>query len=139
MSARAIAALVLSLLSCAVLSAQLPSAWGHWEWFAPVQVAGTASTDFVGVVIPPALAGKAQREWADLRVIDEAGAEQPFVIRAHTGGATAVWRSARLLDPGWVPGQYSQATSISVATRRAHRVRIDVRRPARLSDGSRSP
>jgi hypothetical protein len=128
MSARAIAALVLTVLSCAVLSAQLPGGWAHWEWFAPVQVAGAASTDFVGVVIPPALGGKAQRDWADLRVIDDTGAEQPFVIRAHTGGATVAWRNARLLDPGWVPGQYSQATFDLGSDSGVHnRVRIDVR------------
>ncbi len=98
-------ALVVSALP---LAAQLPDEWRHWQYAAPIEVTSVEAPRLVSVLIPDAVTAEAARDWADLRVIDEAGREVPYVLEARDGREQREWRPARLLDPGFVPNQYSQ-------------------------------
>jgi hypothetical protein len=101
-----LAALVLAAVA---LDAQLPETWRHWQFAAPIEVTPAEEPRFVSVLVPDAVTAAAARDWADLRVIDEAAREVPYVLEARDRRDRREWRAARLLDPGFVPGQYSQA------------------------------
>ena len=74
----------LATLAVALVHAQADT-WRHWQFVAPVTVpAGTPAT-LAGFVMTPDLVSRAQTDWADLRVIDDAGREVPFVIRERHG------------------------------------------------------
>ncbi len=97
------------VLGAVTLAAQLPETWRHWQFAAPIEVTPAEAPRFVSVLVPDAVTAAAARDWADLRVIDEAAREVPYVLEARDARERREWRSARLLDPGFVPGQYSQA------------------------------
>ena len=97
------------VLAAVPLNAQLPETWRHWQFAAPIEVAPADEPRFVSVLVPDAVTAAAARDWADLRVIDEAAREVPYVLEARDARERREWRAARLLDPGFVPGQYSQA------------------------------
>lgn len=113
-AAASAAAVLVTFAGSAVLAQSggqtLPSAWAHWRVYAPVRVDASDAGGFVSVVPPPGIAAAAQRDWSDVRVIDDTGREQPFVVRVRVGTSSIQWRTARVFDPGYVPGQYSQAT-----------------------------
>ena len=90
--------------------ASLPGAWAHWRVVAPVRVDAADAGAFVAVVPPSGILAAAQRDWSDIRVLDDMGAEQPFVVRVRASGPAIAWRTARVFDPGSVPNAYSQAT-----------------------------
>lgn len=97
------------MLAAVTLAAQLPETWRHWQFAAPIEVTPAEEPRFVSVLVPDAVTAAAARDWADLRVIDEAAREVPYVLEARDARERREWRAARLLDPGVVPGQYSQA------------------------------
>lgn len=101
-----LAAIVLGAVS---VQAQLPEAWRHWQYAAPIEVTPAEEPRFVSVLVPDPVTAAAARDWADLRVIDEAAREVPYVLEVRDARERREWRAARLLDPGFVPGQYSQA------------------------------
>ena len=102
-------ALAVLVLTAVTLAAQLPETWRHWQFAAPIEVTPVEEPRFVSVLVPDAVTTAAARDWADLRVIDEAAREVPYVLEARDARERREWRAARLLDPGFVPGQYSQA------------------------------
>ena len=68
------------------------------------------ATRLVAVELTDAVSRRASPGWSDLRVVDDAGREVPYVLHARTGGTTIEWRPARLLEPGFVSGRYTEAT-----------------------------
>ena len=68
------------------------------------------ATRLVAVELNDAVSRRANPAWSDLRVVDDAGREVPYVLHARTGGTTIEWRPARLLEPGFVSGRYTEAT-----------------------------
>jgi hypothetical protein len=105
---RGFVAAALATLAVALVHAQSDT-WRHWQFVAPVTVpAGTPAT-LAGFVMTPDLVGRAQTDWADLRLIDDAGREVPFVIRERHGERRFDLRPGRVIDRGWVPGESSQA------------------------------
>ena len=97
------------VLGAVSVQAQLPEAWRHWRYAAPIEVTPAEEPRFVSVLVSDAVTAAAARDWADLRVIDEAAREVPYVLEVRDARERREWRAARLLDPGFVPGQYSQA------------------------------
>lgn len=89
--------------------AQLPDAWKHWQYSAPVEAAPATEARLLAVPIPPAVTARAAEGWRDVRVIDTEGREVPYFLHARIGARTTVAREARLLEPGFVPGRYTQA------------------------------
>lgn len=89
----AIAAVVAAVAAAAVpLAAAVPSTWNHWRYAAPVDVDPTTTARLIGVVVPPAVIERSGRAPDDLRVIDDAGREVPFVfcVRRTTPDLAAV-------------------------------------------------
>ncbi len=89
-------------------AAQLPESWKHWQCAAPVELGPASEARLVAVPIPAAVTARAAEGWRDVRLIDAEGREVPFFLHARLGGRTTVAHAARLLEPGFVPGRYTQ-------------------------------
>ena len=105
---RTVRALLL-VAAAAAATAQLPVTWKNWQYSAPIETGEVDAARYGSVTVPFAVTARASRDWTDLRVIDAAGHEVPYVLSAALGGRTEERREARLLEPGVVAGQYSQA------------------------------
>ena len=90
--------------------AVLPDPWKHWKHSAPVHVPALGAPQLVRVRVSEAVSRDASPGWADLRVIDDAGREVPFVLHARTERLTREARQAQLLDLTYQPGEDTRAT-----------------------------
>jgi hypothetical protein len=79
-----------------------------WTWERPVEVQGAPG--FVRLPIPPEVFDESKATLDDLRVLDDNNALVPHVF--HWGRVHEVqeleWRSARLLNPTYLPGRYAR-------------------------------
>jgi hypothetical protein len=90
------------------LAGQVPEAWRQWRYASVIEAGDVAQARLTSVVVPAEVTARAQSDWDDLRVIDEAGREVPFVLHARFGGKRIERRDARVLEPSFVPGKYAQ-------------------------------
>jgi len=97
------------LCATTVWGAELPEAWRHWSSFRPIDPPPQSAGRLVGVAVPAEVLGAARGDLADLRIVDEAGREVPFVLHARFGRSVRDWRATTLSDTGFVPGAYTQA------------------------------
>lgn len=84
------------------------AAWNAWTTATPVVIAAASRPRFVRVRLPLTVDPGADGAYADLRVVDDRGAETPYAIdpqRSQPDGLRAV----RMVDTGFVPHRYSQA------------------------------
>jgi uncharacterized protein DUF3999 len=110
-----------------VAMAQLPVAWKNWQYSAPIDAGTTDTSRYVSVVLPVGVMTHAARGLGDLRVIDDQGKEVPYALSARLGGRATDQRSATLLEPSVVAGQYSQAMfDLGKGTRVHNVIKIDV-------------
>jgi hypothetical protein len=100
------ASLVLGL--AVPFSGQVPEAWRQWHYASVIEAGDIPQTRLTSVVVPADVTARAQPDWDDLRVIDEAGREVPYVLHARFGGKRIERREARVLEPSFVPGKYAQ-------------------------------
>jgi hypothetical protein len=63
----------------------------------------------VRVTLPLEVYARAQAGLADLRLIDQEGSEVPYILQIRRGQKTQQWRSARLIESGFLPGASTQA------------------------------
>ena len=108
---RSIGGCLILLVFAATSAAQLPEAWQHWRYSAPIQIASSSSDRLVSVLVPSSATTRARRDWIDLRVIDSHGDEVPFVLHARLGGKTSNRSQVPLLEPSAVEGSYQQAVA----------------------------
>jgi hypothetical protein len=115
-------AFVVGLIGAALLAAfaaladrRLPAAWKNWhysrtiELAAPVATTGAATaTQFADVVAPPDLYAHAQTGLADLRVIDDRGAEIPYVIFQRVGSSKSSTLPTTLRENSFSAGAFTQ-------------------------------
>ncbi len=100
----------LAMAAAAILAmAQLPSAWSHWRFLAPIEAGSTDSPRYASLTIPGSVMTHAAPGLVDLRLIDADGREVPYALSARLGGRVADRRDATLLEPSVVPKEYSQA------------------------------
>jgi hypothetical protein len=95
-------------LLAAPLAGQVPDAWRQWQYSSPIDAGDVQQPRVTSVVVSPDVTARAQPDWDDLRVIDEAGREVPYVLHARFGGRRSERREARVLEPSFVPGKYAQ-------------------------------
>jgi hypothetical protein len=109
---------VRSMVGCLILlaftgnlAAQLPEAWWHWRYSAPIETAPTSGSRLVRVPVPAPVTTRARRDWTDLRIIDSRGGEVPFVLHARLGGKSFNRHQVPLLEPSAIEGRYQQAVA----------------------------
>lgn len=90
-------------------AAALPEPWQSWRYSLPIDVPAGGAGALVSVLVPPEVTVESREGWTDLRVIDEAGREVPYVLFARFGGITSSRRPVRMLEPARIEGGYFQA------------------------------
>jgi hypothetical protein len=108
----------------------LPEAWRHWRYSAPIGVPESAEPQLVRALVPDVVSRKALPFWPDLRVVDDAGREVPFVLHARQRQHSREQRDARLLDVTYQPGHDTRATVDLGADARIHNA-IEIETPDR--------
>src|SRR5271163_3506555 len=98
------------LAACATLAADtpLPAAWKNWHYSRTMDLAPAAAGQLAGVVAPPDLYARAQTGLADLRVIDDQGAEVPYVIFQRPGSSKSSPLPTTLRENSFSAGAFTQ-------------------------------
>jgi len=96
------------LLGAIETPAREAETWQAWRYSRPLLSQASAGSSLLRVPLSADIYAHAQSNLADLRVIDEAGVEVPFVLHAVHGAQTRSWRNVRLTDVGFVPGRFTQ-------------------------------
>jgi hypothetical protein len=81
-------------------------AWSAWTQVTPVVVARAASAPYVRVQLPLSISPGANGDFADLRVIDDRGAERPYALDPQAPQFDD--RAVPLIDVGFVPRRGTQ-------------------------------
>ena len=88
--------------------ASLPSAWTNWKYFRAIQLSSTSTARLISVTVPPEVYTHSANRLADLRVIDDFGAEVPYLLQARFGSQQSTEQICRMQEKSFVPGKYSQ-------------------------------
>jgi hypothetical protein len=110
----ALVAAVLAALAVPVPDVQQPPPWQDWKYARPIELPPALSGSANGMVrfaLPGAVYGQSLPDLADLRVIDAAGAQQPFAIDQIAARTENQRLDATLSEQGFVPGRYTQAVA----------------------------
>lgn len=86
----------------------LPAAWSHWQYFRTIGLSETSVQQLVSVSVPQDVYARSTNHLADLRVIDDAGIEVPFILEAPRGSENMAQRGCPILESSFVPGKYTQ-------------------------------
>jgi Protein of unknown function (DUF3999) len=106
----AIAAALLATLA-ALADTPLPAAWEHWRYSRAIELPTpnpAGATQLAGVVAPPDIYAHAEPRLADLRVIDDQGAEVPYVIFQQLGSSKSASLPATLRENSFTAGSFTQ-------------------------------
>ncbi len=86
----------------------LPSAWKHWRYLRAIELSSTDTARLVSVVAPPDMYAHAKPWLADVRVIDDLGAEIPYVSVRREGMSKSTPLPASLRENSFSAGQFTQ-------------------------------
>jgi hypothetical protein len=99
---------ILATTARAQTSASLPAAWAHWKYFRSINLSATVSERLVFVRVPEEIYGLSANRLADLRIMDDRGAEIPYVLSVPRGVQSTVERPCTIRESSFVPGKYTQ-------------------------------
>ena len=97
---------LLLLFAAIAFSADLPDQWRSWRYSRSIVVPDT--TELAKVSIPLNLYPRLGHGFSDLRIIEDAGAETPFVLNDENVRTPAESRHAAIREHSFVPGNYTQ-------------------------------
>lgn len=103
-----IAAGALLAATVALGAAPLPHAWRNWRYSRAIELAPADTTRLAAVVVPEDVFRQSNASLADLRVMDDLGAETAYVVRTREGSTNTVSIPAKLIENSFAPGQYTQ-------------------------------
>jgi hypothetical protein len=104
-------ALALLAASFAALAGaqDLASPWNQWRYWRSLELDPNQAGDLRRLTMPAEVYARARPGLSDLRLVDDAGQEVPYVIHARQRNEQRQWRATQLEDLGNVAGQYTQA------------------------------
>ena len=109
MKRRLVASGVLIAAACAcTFAADLPSEWRAWRYSRSIQTSPTTTSVYCSAHVASGVFPHAKNSLADLRIIDESGAEVPYSLTSEDAGIKKQSRSVVLLENSYFPGQYTQ-------------------------------
>jgi hypothetical protein len=89
-------------------AAPLPSAWKHWHYSRAIELTPTDAARLVSVVAPSDMYVHAKPWLADVRVIDDLGAEVPHVSFRREGTSNITTLPATQRENSFTAGQFTQ-------------------------------
>jgi hypothetical protein len=101
----ALAVLVLGA-GAAAFASDLPSAWRSWHYSRPIEISDSSGLSRISV--PVNLYARLDDGFADLRIVDEAGKEIPFLLYDKNIRAPIETRHAVIRENSFVPDKYTQ-------------------------------
>jgi Protein of unknown function (DUF3999) len=104
------ARVAVAICALGMLSASpLPVAWQHWKYSRPIELPAADSTRLVSFALPQDVYSRAAPGLADLRVIDDSGAEAPYALdsREESPQSIPAFRPG-ILENSFSPGNYTQ-------------------------------
>jgi hypothetical protein len=102
----ALVASVVFLAATSVLASSLPDRWNKWRYSREISANHPGALNFIPV--GPDVLSHSTSYLADLRILDETGAEAPYVVRTTVGVAKTESWQATIRENSFVPGQYTQ-------------------------------
>jgi hypothetical protein len=104
---RALACALFSLvLAAAVLATDLSGPWRSWRYSRPLEISDATGPSKFNV--PMNLYARLDNGFADLRIVDEAGKEIPFLLYDKNIRAPIETRHATIRESSFVPDKYTQ-------------------------------
>jgi hypothetical protein len=89
-------------------AAPLPLAWQHWRYSREIELPATDETRLVSLILPEDVYLHAQTLLADVRVIDDDGAEAPYTQRTREGFVRFIPYPTRIVENSFSPGNFTQ-------------------------------
>jgi hypothetical protein len=97
------------LVAFAMLAAApLPSAWKHWRYSRAIELPATDAPRLVSIVAPLDIYRRAKPWLADVRVIDDLGAEVPYVSFRQTGTSNTASLPSTVRENSFTAGKFTQ-------------------------------
>jgi len=103
-----VAAGVMLVAAVSLAAAALPTAWRNWRFSRAIELAPTDTARLAAVVLPQEVYARAQAALGDIRVIDDAGTEVPYVRYQRRGSSNAVSVPTKIHENSFAPGLYTQ-------------------------------
>lgn len=103
-------------ISCAALlvafamlaAAPLPSAWKHWRYSRAIELPASDAPRLVSIAAPLDMYRRAKPGLADVRVIDDQGAEVPYTAFRQTGTSNTAALPSTLRENSFTAGKFTQ-------------------------------
>ena len=93
-------------------SAPLPAAWANWKYSRRIDLPSAPPSGqterLVKLRLPAEVFAHAQPNLADLRIIDDLGAQTPYLLRVEYAARKTQMRTGHQLELSWLPGKYTQ-------------------------------
>jgi len=105
---RRIAAIVLIAAAGSLAATPLPPAWKNWLYSRAIELSPADTPRLSSVTITEELYPKSRAGLSDLRVIDDLGAETPYVVFRREGSKTTAPVSTTVHEKSFAPGLYTQ-------------------------------
>ncbi|MGH9812357.1 MAG: DUF3999 family protein [Candidatus Acidiferrales bacterium] len=90
-------------------SGALDKPWNQWRYSRPLELDPNQTGALARVPVPPGVYAQGRPRLDDLRLVDDAGQEVPYVLYARQRTEQRQWRATQLEDIGYVEGQHTQA------------------------------
>ncbi len=114
----AMLALGLALQASPTLSTGLPDQWKNWRYSMTIEAGNTAVRHIVRATLPMEVFLHSRNiDLPDLRLIDDAGREVPYVVDIRRAALAGDWRDVATSEFGFVPGFYTQIVADKVSER----------------------
>ena len=100
--------LVVLVMATSALAASLPDRWSNWRYSREIAASHPGALNYI--TVSPGLLAHSASNISDLRILDESGAEAPYVLRTSisvTKTETESW-PATIRENSFVPGKYTQ-------------------------------
>jgi len=116
----------LLLAAASAFAASLPGRWHAWKYSREISSGHPGALNYI--TVSPDLLAHSAANISDLRILDESGAEAPYVLRTSisaTKAATESW-PATIRENSFVPGKYTQLVlDLGVYPRFHNAVKLD--------------
>ncbi len=98
------------LLTLVILlqASPLPAPWNQWRYSRPLELDPNQAGELARVTVPPGVYAQARPRLDDLRLVDDAGQEVPYVLYARQRTEQRQWRATKLEDVDFVPVHHTQ-------------------------------
>jgi len=105
-------------------ASSLPGAWHAWRYTREISATHPAALNYLP--LGPDILTHANRFVSDVRILDEAGTETPYVVRTTIGVTKTESWPATIRENSFVPGQYTQLVlDLGTAAKFHNSVRLD--------------